>query len=119
MREQKSLRLRNYSHFSAILLTGGMTLSSGGPAQALTADDVLNKMNTDHQTSYVAGVIGGLAYSRFLRDKPDQSGMDCIYRWYYGSGSEKWTQIETWFSRHLEKEAEPLLYVLVKRECGE
>ena len=64
-------------------------------------------------------MVGGFAYSRYLRDKPDQSGMDCIFGWYYGSGAGKWEQVETWFSRHLDKQAEPLLYVLIKKECGE
>lgn len=94
-------------------------MSSGGAAQALTADDVLNKMNSDQQFSYLAGMIGGFAHSRFLRDKPDQSGMNCIFDWYYGSGTKKWPIIEQWFSRHLDKQVEPLLYVLIKRECGE
>ena len=119
MREQKSLTLSKYSQFSAIILSCGVALSSGGTAQALTADDVLNRMNTDQQYSYLAGMIGGFAHSRFLRDKPDQSGMNCIFDWYYGSGTKKWPIIEQWFSRHLDKQVEPLLYVLIKRECGE
>lgn len=96
-----------------------MVLSSGQVANALTADDVLNQMTSEQQSSYIAGVVGGLAYARFLQDRPDQSGMSCINDWYYGSGTAKWAQIETWFARHPEKQAEPLLYVLITRECGE
>ena len=94
-------------------------MASGGSAHALTADDVLNKMTGDERHSYIAGMIGGFAHSRFLRDQPDQSGMNCIFDWYYGSGGRKWSLIETWFSRHLDKQVEPLLYVLIKRDCGE
>lgn len=94
-------------------------MATGHSAHALTADDVLNKMNADQQTSYIAGMVGGFAHSRFQRDKPDQSGVTCIFDWYYGSGTTKWQLIETWFSRHLDKQVEPLLYVLIKRECGE
>ena len=111
--------LTTYKQLSAILLCSGAFASFGGAAQALTADDVLNKMNSDQQTSYIAGVVGGLAYSRFLRDRPDTTGMSCIQGWYYGSGTDKWAQIETWFSRNIDQQAEPLLYVLIKRECGE
>ena len=94
-------------------------MSSGGPVQALTANDVLNKMSNDERHSYLAGMVGGFAHSRYLQDKPDQSGMTCIFDWYYESGAKKWQLIETWFSRHLDKQVEPLLYVLIKKECGE
>ena len=110
--------LTTYKRLSAILLCSGAFASFGGAALALTADDVLNKMNTEQQTSYIAGVVGGFAYSRYLRDQPDTSGMSCINNWYYGSGTNKWARIETWFTRHIEKQAEPLLYVLIKKECG-
>jgi len=119
VRDSNSLRLRKYSHISAMILTAAAFLSLGRDAAALTADDVLNRMNAEQQASYIAGVVGGLAYSRFLRDRPDTVGMSCINDWYYGSGTDKWVQIETWFSRHLEQQVEPLLYVLIRRECGE
>ena len=107
------------NRFTAKLLITGMFILPAGVAQALTADDVLNKMDAKEQASFIAGVVGGFAYSRYLRDKPDKSGMKCIYDWYYGSGETKWHNVETWFSRHPDKPAEPLLYVLIKRECGE
>jgi len=118
VQDKKWKILTTYKRLSAILLCSGVFASFGGVTQALTADDVLNKMNSDQQTSYIAGVVGGLAYSRFLRDQPDSTGMSCIHDWYYGSGTDKWAQIETWFSRHVEQQVEPLLYVLIKRECG-
>jgi len=88
-------------------------------AQGLDADAVLNKMTSEQQTAYVAGVVEGLAYSRFLRDKPEEEGMQCINSWFYGSGKNKWQAIENWFSRHPGQPASVLLYVLIKRECGE
>ena len=98
---------------------GGIFLLLGGSAQALTADDVLNKMSGEEQHSFVAGVVGGFAYARYLRDKPDQSGMSCIYDWYYGAAAGRWEEINQWFERHLDQPVEPLLYVLIERECGE
>jgi len=88
-------------------------------AQSLNADAVLNKMTSEQQTAYVAGVVEGLAYARFLSDKPDETGMQCIYSWFYGSGEGKWRTIESWFSRYPEQSAGVLLYVLIKQECGE
>ena len=87
-------------------------------ANALTADDVLNKMNSDQRTSYVAGVVGGLAQARWIKDKPDSAGMKCINDWFYNGQRKKWDQIRVWFSRHPKKPANALLYVLIKKECG-
>ncbi len=98
----------------------GICMLNGGNAHALTADDVLNKMNSKEQTTYITGVVGGFAYSRYLRDSPDKTGMNCIYGWFHGEKNRSaWNQIDAWFSRHLDKPVEPLLYVLIKRECGE
>ena len=93
-------------------------LGSADAARAQTAGDVLDKMPAEQQASYIAGVIEGLAYARFLRDRPDETGMQCIYDWYYGSGAEKWGQIEQWFRRHADKPVGALVHVLTERECG-
>lgn len=102
-----------------MILSTAVFLSTSQEAAALSADDVLNRMTAEEQNAYIAGVVGGLAYSRFLRDRPDESGMSCIYDWYYTGTEERHRQINQWFERHLDKPAEPLLYVLIKRECGE
>lgn len=85
-------------------------------AEALNAGFVLNKMNTDQRVSFITGAVEGLAYSRYLRDKPDQSGMQCISAWYAKSNSLD--NIWQWFARHPDKPAGVLLYVLIKKECG-
>ncbi len=95
-----------------------MIFGSINNAQAQTAGDVLNKMNADQQASYIAGVIEGLAYSRFLRDKPEEAGMKCIYGWYHNGKDEKWKQMQQWFGRHTDKPVGVLLHVLIKKECG-
>ncbi len=101
------------------MLFGGIFASSGGAAHALTADDVLNKMSNDQQHGYISGMVDGLAYARWLQDKPDSTGMQCIYGWYYSGKKEKWALIHQWFERHLDKPVDALLYVLIKKECGE
>lgn len=85
----------------------------------LNAGFVLNKMNVDQQVSYVAGVVEGLAYSRYLRDKPDQSGMQCIYDWYgKNTGKVQISKMDAWFAKHPDKPVGVLLYVLIKQDCG-
>ncbi|MCV6576166.1 MAG: hypothetical protein OIF58_10575 [Cohaesibacter sp.] len=66
----------------------------------------------------MAGVIEGLAYSRFLKDRPNEKGMSCIYDWFYESKDKKWAKMEQWFNRHPDKQVGVLLHVLIKKECG-
>ena len=99
--------------------SGGIFLLLGGSAQALTADYVLNEMTPEQQHGYISGVVDGIAYARWLSDRPDETGMQCIYRWFYESGAEKWELVDSWFERHPEQPVDALLYVLIERECGE
>ncbi len=88
-------------------------------AKAQNAGDIMNKMNDDQRTGYLAGVVEGLAYSRWLRDNPSNVGMKCIYDWFYNGGIDLQRSIDSWFDRHPDKPAGPLLFVLIKKECGE
>ncbi|MEP5730829.1 MAG: hypothetical protein ABJL67_15835 [Sulfitobacter sp.] len=96
-----------------------MILSSGGSADALTADDVLNKMSDEQRHGYVSGMVDAFAFARWQANKPDKTGMQCIYNWYYSGDADTKRKIYAWFERHLDKHADALLFVLVKKECGE
>ena len=91
----------------------------GAQAKNLDAGFVLNKMDDKQRYGFVSGVVEGLAYARFLRDRPHEEGMICITDWYYGGGVEVWKKIERWLARHPDKPVGVLLYVLVKKKCGE
>lgn len=88
------------------------------PAHAINGDDVINKMTVDQRHSYLVGLIDGLAYSRFLRDRPNEDSSKCVYDWYYEGGKDVKLKIRNWFNRHPDKPATALMYVLVKKECG-
>ncbi len=75
-------------------------------------------MTSDQQVSYIAGIIEGLAYARWLKDGKNSTGMKCILNWHYAKDSKSWTQIEAFFSRHPTRQAAPLLYILTGKECG-
>tara|TARA_R110002072_G_scaffold232223_1_gene389549 strand:- start:11239 stop:11550 length:312 start_codon:yes stop_codon:yes gene_type:complete len=103
-----------------MILTAAAFLSFGREAAALTADEVLNRMNADQRFGYVSGVVDGLAASRWMRDRPNAAGMHCIYDWYLGRpAAEVLAAIETWLGRHQDQQAGILLSVLINRECGE
>lgn len=110
---QKALRIANGSAAAFVVILAG-----SGVAHSLTADDVLNKMNRDQKNAYVAGVVEGLAQARWIADRPESAGMTCIHDWFYGSGDEKWHEMDRLFAQHPEKSAAGLLYVLIKQDCG-
>ncbi len=84
--------------------------------EAINAGFVLNKMEPGKQVAYVTGVIEGLAVSRFLRDRPDVTGMKCIYDWYDKISVEK---VDAWFARYPERPVGVILHLLIKKKCGE
>ena len=86
-------------------------------ARQLNAGFLLNEMSADEQIGYVSGVVEGLAYSRFLRERPSESGMQCVYSWYYGE-KNRWPQMKKLFERHADKPVGVLLHVLIKKQCG-
>jgi len=118
MRVNQSLILSKSKHLSAILLAGMITHANTNDvsAQNLDADFVLNEMTIDQRASYIAGLLEGLAFARWHKDKPDFSGSRCIKNWY--DRDTKLPRIKDWFTRHPDKQPGPLLYILVKQDCG-
>lgn len=118
MLPNKVLNLRKYQQLSLIILVCIISFSGAARAKNLNADFVLKEMSTDERVGYISGVVEGLAYARFLRDRPSEKGMNCVYGWYGNGGAKQWKQIQSWFERHPDKPVGALLYVLIKKECG-
>ncbi|MCB1385953.1 MAG: hypothetical protein KDJ29_13915 [Hyphomicrobiales bacterium] len=94
---------------------GGM---GNAAAQNLNAGFVLDEMTPGQRISYIQGVMDGLAYSRFLQDRPDTTVYDCIVNWYQTEHESKHRFVMRWLAKHPEKPANVLLYTIVKKECG-
>lgn len=101
-----------------MIVAGGLS-AVANDATALTANEVMNNMKDGERFAYVSGIVDGLAYARWLRDQPDSTGTKCIYGWYYSGQEENRILVLDWFERHPDKHADQLMYVLIKKECGE
>jgi len=55
---------------------GGVNLSR---ASEFNADVVMNEFSKEQRVNYMIGLVDGLAYARWQRDKPSNVGMKCIY----------------------------------------
>lgn len=86
-------------------------------ATAQTADDVLNQMGDDERFAYLSGTVEGLATARWIADRPDASGMQCIYAWHYGQSAETRETVITWLERNPDQRVGILLHILVEKEC--
>jgi hypothetical protein len=119
VRVKNLLKLSIYKQISIIITLYLLSGTHIAIAKELNAGFVLNQMSTDQRTGYLFGVVEGLAYARFLRDKPDQTGMNCIYDWYHGAGSDvRRAKVRKLMKKHHDRPVGPLLFVLLKKECG-
>ena len=119
MRVNQSLILSKSKHLSAILLAGMISYANTNDAYALTGEEILTNLDTEAQFHYVSGAIGGIAYSRFVRDKPSQDGMKCMLDWWNKpDDTTAWQTVKQWLEHHKEKTAETVLYAVLSKECG-
>lgn len=91
--------------------------SASASATDFTAGIVMEKMNEAERFQYLAGVIEGLAYSRFVKDGKKTEGMGCIYQWFYEK-KETVKKIESAF-RHFQNHLPgAVVAAMVEKECG-
>ncbi|MGX1499833.1 hypothetical protein ACSSV1_004893 [Labrenzia sp. MBR-25] len=95
---------------------------SAGAARAtdFNAGTVLREMSKEQQTWYVSGVVDALAYARFLKDAPAETGMQCIYDWYFTDNATLWENVlNPTFERYADKPVPAIIHALTKKKCGE
>ena len=49
----------------------------------LTTGVVMERMDNTERFAYIAGLVEGLAYARYVRDGQQTEGMACINNWFY------------------------------------
>ena len=93
-------------------------------ATDMTAGLIMKEMPTRERAAYVMGIVEGLAYARFRKDTiatgaNDNTGMQCIYNWFYKDTSTSFDRIEAAFKKYPEHFPSTLLATMIKKECGE
>lgn len=82
----------------------------------LTAGVVMEEMEAAERYTYIAGIIEGLAYARYVRDGQDAAGMECIYGWFYDQDGAV-EQIYVAFQEFPEYLPGAVTSVLLNRVC--
>lgn len=109
------------------VIAAGMAIgafANDNKGSPMTAGLVMEKMSAGERYSYVAGVVEGFAHARFLQDtrrhgQKSQSGMNCIYDWFYRSGGKTYLRVEAAFKKYPQHYPATLVAAMLKKRCGE
>lgn len=85
------------------------------PAVAMTGAEVLNEMGDDERYGYLAGNIDMAAQLTYHDGKRERSA--CIYEWFYKKGGLN--QVVQTIEHFKDRQVQPVIYVLIKKACGE
>lgn len=102
-------------------LSSALAFVSANPAWAkndFTAKAVMEKMKVEERYPYIAGVVEGLAYARYVRDDKKTAGMECIYDWFYEKPGTL-DMIYAALGRYGDFPPGAIIAGLAKQNCGE
>lgn len=121
MHSKKLIKNRAFSSAIGLSFVAYYAVMSPYSAQAqnLDAGYVMKEMTVKERVGYVNGIVDGLAYARFLRDRPDDTSYLCVVNWYGTDTKKKWTLIRTWLKRNPDKPVPVLLHLVIRKACGE
>ncbi|MFY0311165.1 hypothetical protein ACFMBG_14845 [Leisingera sp. D0M16] len=94
----------------ALLQAGGTS-----PALALTAGDVLDKMNADQRYGFISGAVD--MASQLYAEGGNREKGECALSWFF-DGDDGIRMIHDFFDAHKDKDAVGLLSILINRQCG-
>lgn len=90
-------------------------------AEAANLDSgyVMEKMDDSTRHGFLAGIAEGIAYSRFLRDKPNEESMLCVQNWFYNGTDEEQKDMLRLLTKHKKLPPAVIVYTALKKKCGE
>jgi len=110
-------KVRKAGAAMAVCLASLAFAPSQAPAQGMTAGVIMEKMPQNERVPFVAGIIEGLAYARYVRDGKQTAGMGCIYDWFYKK-QDRIQDIYQAFNRFKDHTPGAIVAVMVAKECG-
>lgn len=90
----------------------------------MTAGVIMKEMPVRERTSYIQGMVDGMAYARFRKDtlatgSKDETGMACVHDWFHKDSLARLMRIEATFEKYPNELPSVLLTLMIKKECGE
>lgn len=84
-------------------------------AEDLNAGAVMNLMTAEQRSSYLQGIVEGMAYARYQQDG-NEAGMQCIYKFFYDGDAGVAKVIDTFFE-YPDHTPGALMAALLEKEC--
>lgn len=101
---------------TAAALLALTVLIAAAPARAITAGDVVDKMDPPARSSFLGGAVDMASYHYARTGK--QQKADCVVQWFFRTDGAL-REVLGVFGNYKEHEAVALLDVLMNRHCGE
>lgn len=88
------------------------------PAFAITAGDVLDRMDAKERAAYIDGALDMAWYTALSEKNPQKA--DCISAWFFpkGGNPEAVRELLGVLNRNKELQAAALINVVINRHCG-
>lgn len=99
----------------ALICAMGASAPAFGQTE-MTAGSVMERMEPEKQFAYIAGVVEGLAYARYVSDGQTTDGMQCINDWFYRQDGAL-AQVHDAFAALPEYPPGAVLAVLLEQVC--
>ncbi len=93
-------------------------LTPAAQLDSMTAGTIFTRMSSQESTAYLAGIVEGLAWARFVRDNRTPGGRDCIYDWFYSDAGRSLRSIHATFERYPDASPGRLVATLANTKCG-
>lgn len=110
-----NVKMAPFRYLAGAFITATVLVLAAGPAAAISAKDVLEKMGEKERFSYVTGLVDMLSYQSVLAGKRDRA--ECIANKFYNS-NDTWKLMMATFEKFSDKAPEGLVVVLMNRACG-
>jgi hypothetical protein len=97
---------------TAALLAG---IFAAGPAAAIDAADVMDKMNGDQRSSFLSGAVDMASYLYAVNGNQGKS--QCAVEWFFRQ-KDSLREVHAFLDAHKDKDAVALVSILIDRHCG-
>jgi len=117
LKREVAQRVRKTAAAVAVCLASLPLVPSHTLAQGMTAGVIMEKMPANERVPFVAGIVEGLAYARYVRDSKQVTGINCIYAWFYDK-KDRIQDVYQAFNRFKEHMPGAIVATMVAKECG-
>ena len=105
------------STWPVLALFCAMGASASASGQELTTGVIMDRMGNNERFHYIAGIVEGLAYARYINDGQETGGMACINNWFYGQDGAI-EQVYQAFGEFPDYPPGAVMSVLLGQVCG-